>query len=189
MVADKPEWSLAFVHVTEPEDDFVRIKVGDSLGKAEVITIAAKQVTFLQDGKEKVLNLLGEEAVKAPKDNGKKPGKKDDISSKIKKVGPHKYEVEKSVVQDLMKNFATAGRGARVMPDAKGGFRVSFVRSYSLFFKLGVRSGDVIKSVNNIPLNSIQETLMLYTKLKNANHLTISVNRRGKTINMDYSIR
>jgi hypothetical protein len=191
MVDDVAKYSLAFVSVTEPEILTIRVGLGDKVGSAEVISIEDKKVTFIKDGKEMVLNLLGETTVKVEKK--KKPGGKKnklaDIISKIKKIGENKYEIDKSVVQDLMKNFAAAGRGARIVPDVKGGFKASFVRHYSLFYKLGVRSGDVIKSVNNIPLNSIQETLILYTKLKNATHLTMSLDRRGKSVNMDYTIR
>ncbi len=194
MVADKKEHSLAFVKVSEPEEQVLRIALDDMVGTAKVTAIEEKRVTFIKGTQEMELTLLGEttKTVEKPKTKTKPERKKsalERIKDKIKKVGPNKYEIEKSVVQDLMKNMANAGRGARIMPDPKGGFRASFVRTYSLFYKLGVRSGDVIKSVNNIPLNSIQETLMLYTKLKNASHLTMSLNRRGKTVNMDYTIR
>ncbi len=194
MVADVDKYSLAFVKVSKPEESVIRVSVGDMVGEAKVVTIHEKRMTFLKDGKELELTLIGEAAKpKDVKEPAKKPGAKksplDDITSKIKKIGENKYEIERSVVQNLMTNIASAGHGARIMPDPKGGFRASFVRHYSLFYKLGVRSQDIIKSVNNIPLNSVQETLLLYTKLKNASHLTISLNRRGKTVNMDYTIR
>ncbi|MBU1239148.1 hypothetical protein KJ865_05505 [Myxococcota bacterium] len=192
MVSDNTMHSLAFVKVSKPEELVIRVSVGDSVGEAKVVTIYEKRMTFIKDGKELELSLIGEAA--KPKDvvDPKKTGKKsplDDLTSKIKKISENKYEIDRSVVQNLMTNIASAGQGARIMPDPKGVFRASFVRHYSLFYKLGIRSQDIIKSVNNIPLNSVQETLLLYTKLKNASHLTISVNRRGKTVNMDYTIR
>ena len=191
MVADKPQHSLAFVKVSKPDEAVLRVSVGDKVGDAEVVTIGEKRMTFIKDGKEMELSLMGE-AAKAKAVEPAKKGPKGPLASltdKIKKIGPNKYEIDRSVVQDLMKNIAAAGKGARIMPDPKGGFRAAFVRHYSLFYKLGIRSQAVIKSVNNIPLNSVQETLLLYTKLKNASHLTMSLNRRGKTVNMDYTIR
>ena len=195
MVSDKPEWSLATIKITAPETNTILVGLHDKVGEAEVTEIKEKSVIFTQNGQEKILKLM-EDASKSANYTAKKPKtvnrqntRKNDLSSKIRKVGPYKYEVDKSVVQNFMKNIASAGRGAGIIPNPGGGFRVTFVRSYSIFYKLGIRSRDVIKSVNNIQLNSIDQTLALYPKLKTANHLTISVDRRGKIINMDYTIR
>lgn len=193
MVASNPKDSLATLVLTDPSDaKFVILSEGDSFGDAQVVAIEMKRVVFIQNEQEKVLELMTESKVNSPMiatttpPPGMSPQKGDD---QIRQVGPNKYEVDRSVITDFMKNMATASSGARVMPDPNGGFRVTFVRSFSIFYKLGIRSGDVITSVNNIQLDSIDQTFALYTKLKDANHLTVSVNRGGQTINMDYSIR
>ncbi len=192
VVTSKPADSLATVILTaHAEAKFVLLSEGDSLGDATVVSIEAKRVVFTQGGQEKVLNLLGEAksspvvaTTTPPPAAGAKPE-----DNQIRQVGPYKYEVDKAVITDFMKNMASASSGARVLPDPNGGFKVSFVRSFSVFYKLGIRSGDTISSVNNIQLDSIDQTFALYTKLKDANHLTLSVNRGGQTINMDYDIR
>ncbi len=193
MVSANTKDSLATVVLTaHTEAKFVLLSEGDALGDATVVAIESKRVVFTQGGQEKVLNLMGEPknspmvATTTPPPGAANP-KGDD--GRIQQVGPYKYEVDKAVITDFMKNMASASSGARVMPDANGGFKVSFVRSFSVFYKLGIRSGDVISSVNNIQLDSIDQTFALYTKLKDANHLTLSLNRGGQTINMDYSIR
>jgi len=191
MVASSSKDSLATVVLTAHADaKFVLLSEGDSLGEALVVAIEAKRVVFTQGGQEKVLNLLGE-AKQSPvvATTTTPPPVAGAADSSIQQTGPYKYEVDKAVITDFMKNMASASSGARIMPDANGGFKVSFVRSSSVFYKLGVRSGDVISSVNNIQLDSIDQTFALYTKLKDANHLTLSVNRGGQTINMDYTIR
>lgn len=192
MVASNPKDSLATLVLTDQTDaKFVLLSEGDSFGDAQVISIEPKRVVFMQNGQEKVLDLMSESKTNPPivataAPPGAQPPGGDD---QIRQVGPNKYEVDRSVITDFMKNMATASSGARVMPDPNGGFRVTFVRSFSIFYKLGIRSGDVITSVNNIQLDSIDQTFALYTKLKDANHLTVSLNRGGQTINMDYSIR
>lgn len=192
VVVSKPRDSLATVALTtHAEAKFVLLSEGDALGEAVVVSIESKRVIFMQDGQEKVLNLMGEAKVSPVVATAAPPpaaaGKPED--NQIRQVGPYKYEVDKSVISDFMKNMASASSGARVLPDPNGGFKVSFVRSFSVFYKLGIRSGDTISSVNNIQLDSIDQTFALYTKLKDANHLTLSVNRGGQTINMDYDIR
>lgn len=191
VVAARPKDSLATVALTShAEAKFVLLSEGDTLGQAVVVSIEAKRVVFMQDGQEKVLNLLGETKTSPVVATATAPpvaAKPED--NQIRQVGPYKYEVDKAVISDFMKNMASASSGARVLPDPNGGFKVSFVRSFSVFYKLGIRSGDTISSVNNIQLDSIDQTFALYTKLKDANHLTLSVNRGGQTINMDYDIR
>jgi general secretion pathway protein C len=191
VVASRPKDSLATVALTShAEAKFVLLSEGDALGQAVVVSIEAKRVVFMQDGQEKVLNLFGEtktSPVVATTTTPPTAAKPED--NQIRQVGPYKYEVDKAVITDFMKNMASASSGARVLPDPNGGFKVSFVRSFSVFYKLGIRSGDTISSVNNIQLDSIDQTFALYTKLKDANHLTLSVNRGGQTINMDYDIR
>jgi len=193
MVSSNQKDSLATVVLSAKGDTkFVLLSEGDSLGEATVISIESKRVVFMQGGQEKVLNLLGEtknSPLVATTTNPPSAAGTNPTDSQIQQVGPYKYEVDKAVISDFMKNMASASSGARIMPDANGGFKVSFVRSFSVFYKLGIRSGDVISSVNNIQLDSIDQTFALYTKLKDANHLTLSVNRGGQTINMDYSIR
>jgi general secretion pathway protein C len=191
VVESKPKDSMATVALTShPEAKFVLLSEGDALGEAVVVSIESKRVIFMQDGQEKVLNLFGEVKISPVVATATTPpaaAKPED--NQIRQVGPYKYEVDKSVINDFMKNMASASSGAQVLPDPKGGFKVSFVRSFSVFYKLGIRSGDTISSVNNIQLDSIDQTFALYTKLKDANHLTLSVNRGGQTINMDYDIR
>lgn len=190
MVADNPKYSLAAISVEKPEEKTLLVGIDDDVSGAKVTLIEDKKVTFIKDGKEKVLFLLKTAPAPIAKPvPGAVSSPEDDLASKIKNIGPNKYEVERSVILEFMKNMAGGVKGARVMPDPNGGFRAAFVRSNSIFYKLGLRSGDVIKSVNNIQLDSFDKALLMYTQMKNANHITVSVNRRGKTENIDFSIR
>jgi hypothetical protein len=38
-------------------------------------------------------------------------------------------------------------------------------------------------------MSTPDQALQLYTKLRSASHLTLQVERRGETVNMDYTIR
>jgi type II secretory pathway component PulC len=191
MVSDSTKYSLSTIRVTAPKNKVYLLSVGDKVGEATVIKIEHKVVTFLKGDQEQILKIGGKgETKKIAKKTKKKTSKnKNDLSSKITKISEFKYEVEKEVVKNFMKYVATAGRGAKVMPAPGGGYKAKYVRSYSILYKLGIRSGDVIKSVNNTNLDSFDQTLSLIKMLKTANHLTLSVNRRGKTVNMDYTIR
>jgi general secretion pathway protein C len=97
-------------------------------------------------------------------------------------------------VNDLLANPMSVARGARVVPSPAtngqpSGFKLYAVRPASVFAKLGIRSGDTVTSVNGFDLSSPDNALEVYTKVREASHLSVSVIRRGKTMTLNYNIR
>jgi general secretion pathway protein C len=58
-----------------------------------------------------------------------------------------------------------------------------------VYSKLGLSNGDTIHTINGFDLTSMDKALEVYTKVKEANNLTVSVTRRGKPTTLNYSIR
>jgi len=82
---------------------------------------------------------------------------------------------------------------ARFVPSVRdgkpNGFKVYAIRPSSLFGKIGMQNGDTIKSINGNEMSTPDQALSLYTKLRSASHLTLSIERRGETVTMDYTIK
>ncbi len=197
LVSDDPKWSMAAVRLKEPEEHIVLVGPGQKLAGADVINVTTRRVELRRDGRVEFLDLLSEGKGKGPKKSShryKPPGRKgSSVDKGIRKIGENKYEIDRRVVNDFLANAANLGRGARIVPNMKGGktdgFRVYAVRPYSVFYKLGIRNGDVIRAVNNQDISSPDKALELFTKLRGASHLTISVERRRRPITMEYTIR
>ena len=52
-----------------------------------------------------------------------------------------------------------------------------------------MQNGDTIKAINGLDMSSPDKALEIYTKLRYASHLSVSVERRGENTTLDYSIR
>jgi general secretion pathway protein C len=71
-------------------------------------------------------------------------------------------------------------RQATMTPASGGGFQVQQLQPGSLYEKLGLRTGDVIKAVNGQPINSAEDAIRLYQEMNNVASAQIEVMRGGK---------
>jgi general secretion pathway protein C len=111
----------------------------------------------------------------------------------IRKMSEDSYEVDRSLVNELLANPMSVARGARIVPSVKdgqpNGFKLYAIRPNSVYAKLGMRNGDTISSVNGFDLSSPDKALEVYTKVREASNLSVSVIRRGKPQTLNYNIR
>lgn len=116
-----------------------------------------------------------------------------EIASKIHKISDTHFEVERSVIDQILENQAELMRSVRVVPEKDGektaGLRLFGIRPDSLLGTLGVENGDRLQSINGFDLNDPSKALEAYTKLRMSDHLTVSINRRGKPMNVDVNIK
>jgi type II secretion system protein C len=80
---------------------------------------------------------------------------------------------------------------ALVVPNAGGGFLVREVQPGSLYEKLGVNVGDVIRSVNGSPVNNMDDVMKLYQQLgglEQAGNVSLEVTRDGRPEHLHYQL-
>ncbi|MGB5081394.1 MAG: PDZ domain-containing protein, partial [Burkholderiales bacterium] len=70
-----------------------------------------------------------------------------------------------------------------------GGFLVRQVQSGSLYEKLGLRQGDVIRTVNGQPLTNMDDVMRLYQQFGTAQRVLVDVQRQGRTETLYYDMR
>jgi general secretion pathway protein C len=78
---------------------------------------------------------------------------------------------------------------ALIVPNPGGGFLVREVQSGSLYEKLGLRPGDVIRSANGQVLNSMDEVMRMYQQFGTAERITVDVQRQGRAETLYYDMR
>lgn len=80
---------------------------------------------------------------------------------------------------------------ALIVPNAGGGFLVREVQPGSVYEKLGVHVGDVIRSVNGQSVNSLEDVMKLYQEmggLDQAGHITLDISRAGHNEQLEYDL-
>jgi len=193
-----PRWSVA---VIRDNDDHSAgpYNVGSKLRDGVIDDIAEDRVylTF-SGGRREYLDLLDrpQPAPGAPAP-ATPTAPTDPLSAEldkgIKKVGEHNYEVQRSTLDSLLGNMAALAKGARIVPETKdgkpAGFKLFSIRPDGPFAKIGLLNGDVVSAINGLEMNSPDQALLAYTKLKTANHLSVAIERNGQKITKDYNIR
>lgn len=117
----------------------------------------------------------------------------EELDQGITKNSDTAYTVSRSLVDKVLTNQAELMRSARIIPYEKEGrvigVKVYGIRRNSLLGRLGMQNGDVLRTINGFDMTSPDSALEAYTRLRNADQLTISMLRRGEAKNLEYSIR
>jgi len=78
---------------------------------------------------------------------------------------------------------------ALIVPNPGGGFLVREIQSGSLYEKLGLKPGDVIRTVNGQALTSMDDVMRLYQQFGTAERVTVDVQRQGRSETLYYDMR
>lgn len=116
-----------------------------------------------------------------------------DMESGISRVNDTTFNVQRGLVDNILENQAELMRTARIIPHEENG-RVVGVKMYgirrnSLLGRLGVQNGDMLRTINGYDMSSPDTALEAYTRLRSADHLTLSIVRRGQPATLDYNIQ
>ena len=132
-------------------------------------------------------------AAPAPMPSGAATPVSDDIKKGIQRVGPNEFNVDRGVVDKILENQAELMRQARIVPEQENGkvvgIRLFGVRQDTLLGTLGMENGDRLEKINGFDMTSPEKALEAYARLRTADHLTISLNRKGSEQNLDYNIK
>ncbi len=75
---------------------------------------------------------------------------------------------------------------ATLLPSRDGGVTVRLIQPGSIYEKLRMRSGDVIKSVNGQPVNTAQDAIRAYQQMPSAGSVQIEIVRGGRSEFLNY---
>lgn len=121
-----------------------------------------------------------------------RPPAADPFADRITKLSDTSYEVERSLVRELVGGSTKAG-GARAFPVVKDGevqgVRLAGVRNGSVASAIGLRSGDLISEIDGTPIKTAQQMLDLYAKLDQVSSVDLGGKRGGKPIALTIRLR
>ena len=189
-VAWRQAYSLALIRAKRANKIDV-YRVGDLIqNEAEVTSIEPRKVTLLRGSKIEVLEMPYEAARLA---NLNLEDRIEVGENGIAKSGDNHFVVDKSVIDTAFSNWGQMMRGARIMPHFdKGkitGFKVSRIRSDSLYKKIGLENGDILHRINGIEFQGPEDAFKMMSELKEAKNVSLDISRSGARKTLSYSIR
>ncbi|MBC87094.1 MAG: hypothetical protein CL677_07920 [Bdellovibrionaceae bacterium] len=172
---------------------------GDDIeGLAEVVRVERRKLVFRNLSNRRL------EYIEIPKDfkinlgistagnSGNTGFQENDL---VKELGQNRFEVRRDDVNRLTKDISGLLREARmtqnIVPNSGGrieGFRFTWIKPNSVFEKLGMKVGDVIKGVEGEPINDPRKAMEAYNALRSADNIRLTVIRNGREEELNYSI-
>ncbi|HEY2743825.1 MAG TPA: type II secretion system protein GspC [Polyangia bacterium] len=170
---------------------------GSTIGAtgAAVYRVTSKRVYILNAGKPEYVDLEGNAPPPVVAQNTPPPAINSEMGDIDKGVNcnGNSCTIDRALVEKLLSNTTMLATAARFVPSIKdgkpNGFKLYAIRPQSIFGRIGLQNGDTIKAINGSEMTTPDAALGLYTKLRNASHLSVQVERRGETVALDYSIR
>jgi general secretion pathway protein C len=159
---------------------------GDRVGEALVKKILRNKVVLNTGSGDEVLTMEPEEkagsfsARQQPLTNPPPtPADSDDLT---------REEVDSAIPE-----YSNLMRQIRVRPHFEegkpGGFMVYNIESGSIYAKMGLENGDVIKSVNGHPIETTQQAVEFYNGLKEGGAVTLEIKRGESTQELRFAIQ
>ncbi len=172
---------------------------GDAINGFVLEGAGSNFATFSKDAKTYRVNLVKSKRSTGTSSSIKSSSKTVSSSSKdsskiegdVTDAGDHKI-IDKSLFDHYAKNMDDIYKNIGIAEVKQGGkikgFRITFVRRGSPFAKLGVKRGDVIKSINGQEINSYNAAFETYKNIQNVENLTMVIKRGKEEMELEYEI-
>ncbi len=173
----------AFVIISYKKES-VFLDLNDSYKGIKLVEVNLDSAKFLKNGVEKVLKIMESKNSSEDRRNGKKLFDSDDEKEYVtfsRKDFTHYLKKPMLALRDIRFNEIKNGKKF-------DGIKLNFVRKNSVFYKMGLKKGDIIKSVEGKKLNSIMDLLPYYNNIQNMTTLTVGVDRNGEMKEFIYEI-
>jgi general secretion pathway protein C len=183
--------SLALIRAdNQPEAPFA---VGQEILSGVVLDrVYADRVVIVRGGVAESLLLEGtENTPTAPASNPSPVSRAPTPSANsiVRQQSPNSYVVRRQGLNEKMRQPQDLLRQSLMVPNAGGGFLVREIQAGSLYEKLGLRVGDVIRSANGQPINTLEDAVKLYQQSGSLGSVNLEVVRNGRPENLQYTLQ
>jgi general secretion pathway protein C len=184
-VVGSEEDSFAIIEEKEGKKQAL-YKIGDSIQSAVVKSILRGKVILTVQGQDKILTIEEEAASRQ--------------TSAVARAGPvspirqgESIAIDRSEVEESLTNVHKVLSQARVRPHFSAGkpdgLAIAHIRGGSIFEKLGLKNGDIIKGLDGNEIKSPDDVLQMYKKLTLGSDVSIEIERAGEKQTLNYTFR
>jgi len=172
--------------------------IGDTLNGFKFVKAFANSAIFSKNNKDYILELPKSKAQNSyhstkvsPRHRIHTKGTTNSSSNGvIRDIGNRKV-IDKDTFQHFSTHIDEVYKNIAIRDIRQGDkilFQVSFIKKDSIFSKLGLQRGDIIKSVNGEELDNYNKAFDIYRRMKNIDNLTITVIRNSQEMELEYEI-
>jgi len=158
-------------------------RVGDSVQGATVKRILRGKVVLSVDEKDEILMMAEEPASRGEPEYREKPSPEREATVVVKR----------SEVDESLRNVHQLLSQVRIRPHftdgVADGLIVSNIKPNSIFAKMGLRNGDIVQGLNGRNIQTPDDVMEMYERLKSGSSLAVKVMRNGQEEIINYQIR
>jgi hypothetical protein len=208
-----PERSFASFHVRADHPGGEVYHAGERVAAFGILSIGPRTVVLDDGGAGCYLKLAGANVTppqapakrprkkKRPEKTEQKPEQKvedqgdftpEELNAGIRPLGGDKYEIKKEFLPKIAQHSAQL-RSTTHWTQVKGyssvlGLRMEKMASDGLLERLGLRTGDTVKTLNGLQLTSFEGALEAQKLISSTPHLSLLVQRDGTPITLEYRV-
>jgi len=187
--------SDATVVTVEHQNKTSVLAKGESINGFVLEGAGSNYATFSKNAKiyqvDLIVSTKGKGSIKSTAPSSSPGASAQKVQGEVVDAGDHKI-VDRSLVEHYSKNMGDLEKNIGVKEIKQGnkltGFSISFIRKGSLFEKLGVRRGDVIKTVNGQQIDSYNAAMDVYKNLSDMDNMTLVIQRGKEEMELEYEV-
>jgi general secretion pathway protein C len=165
-------------------------RVGDSIQNAMVKMIRRAKVVLQVDGRDEVLAM---EEIKQGGSRRVSRTRRPTRSTQSSGVRTQRVSMRRSMINNAINDVTKLMTQVKIQPHMEDGqpdgLAVSNIKPNSIFRRMGLRNGDILKKVEGQDIRTVDDALRLYDSMKTADSVSVEIERRGSRRQIDYSIR
>lgn len=111
-------------------------------------------------------------------------------STPVRHLGGNNYQLNRDTIARQLRNPKFLSQ-ALIVPTAGGGFAIRSIKPGSLYEKIGLKRGDVIKKVNGKTINTMNDVMNLYRQvgdINNFSNINVEISRNGHQQQLQYQL-
>lgn len=210
--------NYAFVYHSQSNTTFMK-KQGEEIEPgAKIVSIKPDRVEIIRGDRKEILFLFEEDQRKFEEEKqrarihnaevntfGEKPvgippgqvfefeSGGGSLSSQLRRVGEDTFEVKRDFIVSNLSDMTQLLISARAIPYIKDGkiqgFRLVNISPSSFYKVIGIQDGDVVKSINKVPVSSPEAILKIFSDIQNETYFEIVLERNGVEKTFKYYVR
>lgn len=157
-------------------------RTGDTIQDATVKLILREKIVLLVNGKDEMLDME-----KLPH-----PVKSNPNSRRLQQRPSQRIQLKRSQIESATESVNELMRAVNLRPyfenGKPSGLILSRIRPDSIFKKMGLINGDIIKKIDGEPVSSVENILQSYENLKTSGDVMLEIKRRGRIQQIEYHV-
>jgi general secretion pathway protein C len=150
-------------------------------GQAKLVAVYADRVEIDRSGTIEILKLDDTETQGVQFKDG------------VATVGNDEFLVDEKELDKALENLPLLLTQARAVPYFEQGkavgIRLFAIKTTSLFEKIGLQNGDVLRTINGNSLADLSEAMKLFERLKQERSISVTLTRNGAQKEFKYQIQ